>query len=85
MILIIWCLCFAIRKRNHMNSMQISNVKLMDFMVWMGLLMRWLSMEIGEMGSDDRVTGSSNFGRFINYLHTENDAWIERINFKLEG
>ena len=42
-------------------------------------------MEIGEMGSDDRVTGSSNFGRFINYLHTENDAWIERINLKLEG
>lgn len=40
---------------------------------------------VGEMGSDDRVTGSSNFSRFINYLHTENDAWIERINLKLEG
>ncbi len=39
---------------------------------------------ICELHDDDTVIGSSNFGKLIKYLSSDNDCWISEINKKLE-
>lgn len=39
---------------------------------------------VRKMQDNDNVMGSSNFGRFMEYLTDENDEWIAQINSKLE-
>ena len=37
-----------------------------------------------DLDSDDSVTGSSNFGKFIKLFESDNSSWIEKINRSLE-
>lgn len=39
---------------------------------------------VSTLESDDSVTGSSNFGKFIYLFESDDDRWIEEINKKLE-
>ena len=39
---------------------------------------------IKQMENDDRIIGSSNFARFIEFLTNEDDGWIEKINTLLD-
>ena len=39
---------------------------------------------ITQMENDDRIIGSSNFARFIEFLTNEDDGWIEKINTLLD-
>lgn len=39
---------------------------------------------VKTMPNDDTQVGSSNFGKYIDYLCSEDDSWIEEINKKLE-
>lgn len=45
---------------------------------------RDMSKRVNHLDSDDSVTGSSNFGRFIEFFEGEDDRWIEVINKKIE-
>lgn len=40
---------------------------------------------VNNLDLDELVTGSSNFGMFINWFESNDVAWIEKINKKLEG
>lgn len=44
-----------------------------------------MNKRVNELDSDDLITGSSNFGRFIDYFEMESDNWIEEINKKIDG
>ena len=33
-----------------------------------------------DLDSDDSVTGSSNFGKFIKLFESDDSSWIEEIN-----
>ena len=39
---------------------------------------------VKKLSTDDTVVGSSNFGKFIDYFSSENEKWIEEINYKME-
>lgn len=39
---------------------------------------------VKKLPDDDTVVGSSNFGRFIDYLSSADYDWIDEINNKLE-
>lgn len=43
-----------------------------------------MSQRMKDLDSDDSVTGSSNFGRFIKLFEGDDDAWIGEINTRLE-
>ena len=39
---------------------------------------------VGDLGSDDSVTGSSNFGKFIKLFESDDSGWIDEINMDVE-
>lgn len=39
---------------------------------------------VRKMENNDNVVGSSNFGKFLEYLSEDDNSWIEKINSKLE-
>lgn len=39
---------------------------------------------VNNLMLDDTVTGSSNFGKFIKLFESEDCAWFEEINKKIE-
>ena len=43
-----------------------------------------MSRRVKDLDSDDSVTGSSNFGKFIKLFESDNSSWIEKINRNLE-
>lgn len=43
-----------------------------------------MSRRVNNLDSDDSVTGSSNFGRFIKLFESDNSEWIDEINKQLE-
>ena len=43
-----------------------------------------MSRRVKDLDSDDSVTGSSNFGKFIKLFESDNSGWIDKINRKLE-
>ncbi len=43
-----------------------------------------MCQRVRDLESDDSVTGSSNFGRFIERFENSDDAWINEINSSLE-
>ena len=43
-----------------------------------------MSQRVRKLDSDDSVTGSSNFGKFINLFESNDSRWIEEINRNLE-
>lgn len=43
-----------------------------------------MSRRVKDLDSDDSVTGSSNFGKFINLFESNDSRWIEEINGILE-
>lgn len=43
-----------------------------------------MSERVKKMQSDDTVIGSSNFDRLVDYLATDDTAWVEKINAILE-
>ena len=48
-------------------------------------LMRFMTpFGVGYYSSDDSVTGSSNFGKFIKLFESDDSGWIEAINKKIE-
>lgn len=40
---------------------------------------------VKKLPDDDIIPGSSNFGRFMDYLSSDDDSWIAEINEVLEG
>ncbi len=40
---------------------------------------------VKKLPDDDTMPGSSNFGRFMDYLSSDDDSWIAEINEVLEG
>ena len=43
-----------------------------------------MSRRVKDLDSDDSVTGSSNFGKFINLFESNDSRWIDEINGILE-
>ena len=43
-----------------------------------------MSCRVKDLDSDDSVTGSSNFGKFIKLFESDNSNWIEKINDSIE-
>lgn len=43
-----------------------------------------MSQRVRKLDSDDSVTGSSNFGKFIKLFESDDSGWIEAINKKIE-
>ena len=43
-----------------------------------------MSHRVRDLDSDDSVTGSSNFGKFIKLFEDSDSSWIEEINKKIE-
>lgn len=43
-----------------------------------------MSRRVKDLDSDDSVTGSSNFGKFINLFESNDSRWIEEINEQIE-
>ena len=43
-----------------------------------------MCQRVWNLESDDSVTGSSNFGKFIKLFESDDSGWIEEINRKLE-
>ena len=43
-----------------------------------------MRQRISNLESDDSVTGSSNFGKFIELFEAGDSSWIEEINKKIE-
>ena len=43
-----------------------------------------MSRRVKDLDSDDSVTGSSNFGKFIKLFESDDSGWIEEINAELE-
>lgn len=39
---------------------------------------------VNRLEDRDIIVGSSNFGRFLSFFESEDDSWIEKINYKLE-
>ena len=39
-----------------------------------------MSRRVKDLDSDDSVTGSSNFGKFIKLFESDDSSWIEEIN-----
>ena len=39
-----------------------------------------MSQRVRKLDSDDSVTGSSNFGKFIKLFESDDSGWIEEIN-----
>lgn len=44
-----------------------------------------MCQRVRNLESDDSVTGSSNFGKFIELFESDDSRWIEEINRKLEN
>ena len=70
-------LVFCDTEKSLMSSMWILNGRLMNFMVSIMLRMKALK-------TDDSVSGSSNFGRFIKLFESDDSGWIDEINTKIE-
>lgn len=45
---------------------------------------RDMSRRVAELNSDDTVTGSSNFGKFIKLFESDDSGWIEKVNTIVE-
>lgn len=43
-----------------------------------------MSRRVKDLDSDDSVTGSSNFGKFIKLFESDDSRWIEEINGQIE-
>ena len=43
-----------------------------------------MSRRVKDLDSDDSVTGSSNFGKFIKLFESDDSGWIEKINEQIE-
>lgn len=43
-----------------------------------------MSRRVKDLDSDDSVTGSSNFGKFIKLFESNDSRWIEEINTNVE-
>lgn len=43
-----------------------------------------MRQRVRHLGADDSVTGSSNFGKFIELFESDDSGWIKRINAKVE-
>ena len=43
-----------------------------------------MSQRVKDLDSDDSVTGSSNFGKFIKLFESDDSGWIEEINMQIE-
>lgn len=43
-----------------------------------------MCQRVSNLESDDSVTGSSNFGKFIELFESGDSGWIEEINGTLE-
>ena len=43
-----------------------------------------MCQRVRNLGEDDLVTGSSNFGKFIKLFESDDSGWISGINEKLE-
>ena len=43
-----------------------------------------MSRRVKDLDSDDSVTGSSNFGKFINLFESNDSRWIDEINEQIE-
>ena len=43
-----------------------------------------MSRRVKDLDSDDSVTGSSNFGKFIKLFESDDSGWIEEINEQIE-
>ena len=43
-----------------------------------------MRQRVRNLDSDDSVTGSSNFGKFIKLFEDSDSSWIEEINKKIE-
>ena len=43
-----------------------------------------MSNRVNRLDSDDTVTGSSNFGKFIELFESGDSGWIEEINDSIE-
>lgn len=43
-----------------------------------------MSRRVKKLDSDDSVTGSSNFGKFIKLFESDGSGWIEKINEQIE-
>ena len=43
-----------------------------------------MSKRVNKLDSDDTVTGSSNFGKFIKLFESDDSSWIEEINDSVE-
>ena len=43
-----------------------------------------MSHRVRDLDSDDSVTGSSNFGKFIKLFESGDSGWIEAMNKKIE-
>ena len=43
-----------------------------------------MSQRVSRLEKIDTVTGSSNFGRFMELLESSDDEWINEINNSLE-
>lgn len=38
-----------------------------------------------DLGMNDFISGNSNFGKFIKRFESDDGAWIDEINRKIEG
>lgn len=43
-----------------------------------------MRQRVSNLESDDSVTGSSNFGKFIKLFESDDSRWIEEINTNVE-
>ena len=43
-----------------------------------------MCQRVWNLESDDSVTGSSNFGKFIKLFESDDSGWIDKINRNLE-
>ena len=43
-----------------------------------------MCQRVRNLESDDSITGSSNFGKFINLFESDDSGWIEEINANVE-
>ena len=43
-----------------------------------------MSKRVNKLDSDDTVTGSSNFGKFIKLFESDDSSWIEKISDSIE-
>ena len=43
-----------------------------------------MSRRVKDLDSDDSVTGSSNFGKFIKLFESDDSSWIDEINDSIE-